>query len=77
MPTVYRSDRFKICVYADDHPPPHIHVVGKDFRAVLLLAPLRIDRGRLPPGILAEAVAWAADNLETLQGVWEKLNERD
>ena len=77
MPSVARFDRFTIYVYADDHAPPHFHVVGRDFNATVLIADLSLDRGRLPPGIFAEAVAWAAENLDTLNGAWETYNARD
>ncbi|MGU3536258.1 DUF4160 domain-containing protein [Methylobacterium sp. A54F] len=76
MATVHRSERFKICVYADDHPPPHFHVVGRGFKATILLASLSLDAGKLPPEIMAEAVTWAAANLGTLRSEWERLNER-
>ena len=76
MPTIRRFDRFKICMYADDHLPPHFHMIGKGFAFVVLLNGLRVEAGRYPPGVHAEAIGWAAANLETLWAARENLNER-
>ncbi|MGU3423010.1 DUF4160 domain-containing protein [Methylobacterium sp. D54C] len=77
MPSLVRLERFTIYVYADDHAPPHFHVVGRGFKATIRIGDLGLDRGKLPPGIYAEAVAWAAANLETLTLAWETNNARD
>ena len=37
MPTVLRIDVLRVTVYPNDHPPPHIHVVGAKGEAVFLL----------------------------------------
>lgn len=77
MPSVMRFDQFTIYIYADDHAPPHFHVVGHGFNATIRLSDLSLDRGRLPPGILAEAIRWAAANLDDLKAAWETYNARD
>jgi hypothetical protein len=28
MPTVYRAYGMAFIIYVDDHPPPHVHVIG-------------------------------------------------
>lgn len=34
MATVFRSwRRYRVVVYANDHPPPHVHAVGKGLEA--------------------------------------------
>lgn len=38
MATVFRSRRrFRVVVYSNDHPPPHVHAVGPDGDARFLL----------------------------------------
>lgn len=77
MPSVQRFAQFTIDIYGDDHAPPHCHVVGRGFKAMVRLSDLQIDRGTLPRGIYAEAVTWAAANLEILTAGWNDLNDRD
>lgn len=77
MPSIQRFSAFTVYVYADDHAPPHFHVVGRGFNAAINISTLQIQRGTLSPGILAEAITWAATNRTTLVNAWEDLNERD
>lgn len=28
MPTVLRAHGLRVVIYTDDHPPPHVHVIG-------------------------------------------------
>ncbi|GJD85546.1 hypothetical protein HPGCJGGD_3435 [Methylobacterium haplocladii] len=76
MPTLKRFDQFKICVFADDHPPPHFHVIGRGFKATILFETLSLDVGECPRKVFAEAVTWAAVNREALEEAWRNLNER-
>ena len=33
MPTVRDFGAYKVMLYAEDHNPPHVHVIGTDFQA--------------------------------------------
>jgi len=66
-----------IYVYYDDHAPPHFHVLGPDTDVLIDLRTLQVMRGRYTRQALAEAIAWAADNLTTLWSEWRRCNERD
>ncbi|MGE0259910.1 MAG: DUF4160 domain-containing protein [Alphaproteobacteria bacterium] len=35
MPTIRRFAACKIAIYADDHMPPHFHIEGRGFRAIV------------------------------------------
>ncbi|MFN3930523.1 MAG: DUF4160 domain-containing protein [Brevundimonas sp.] len=38
MATIFRSRRrFRVVVYSNDHPPPHVHAIGPDGDARFLL----------------------------------------
>ncbi len=37
MPTVLRIDGLRVTIYPNDHPPPHVHVIGAKAEAVFLL----------------------------------------
>jgi Domain of unknown function (DUF4160) len=46
-------------MYADDHRPPHFHIVGADFQVVVRIADLTVVAGAARRGQIAEAMAWA------------------
>ena len=37
MPTLLRTGRLRVTIYPNDHPPPHVHVIGANGEAVFLL----------------------------------------
>jgi hypothetical protein len=45
-------------MYADDHHPPHFHVVGPDFQVLVRISDLRVFVGDARPGQIADALAW-------------------
>ena len=75
MPTIYRIGPFKIQVFADDHLPPHFHIVGPDFEATVEISGLSILKGRRHRRELKVALDWAGENLELLRSEWSKLND--
>jgi hypothetical protein len=77
MPTVQRLTNVKICIYADDHAPPHFHVRGVHTDIQINIETLQIMRGHYRPVDLAEAITWAATNQATLRAKWREYNERD
>ncbi len=77
MPTLYRSGSISVRMYADDHHPPHFHVVGPDFEAVIQISDLAIIAGEARMAGLAKALIWAQENKDMLLLKWTKLNERD
>jgi len=42
MPVIFKIDRFKVSIHADDHAPPHVHVNYKDIEIVVDLRNLAI-----------------------------------
>jgi hypothetical protein len=77
MPEIIRFARSVLRMYADDHGPPHFHIVGSDFAVMMDIRSLEIISGKARSGDIAEALAWAKDNLRTLEKLWHELNERD
>ncbi|CAM5189588.1 hypothetical protein CDEN61S_02462 [Castellaniella denitrificans] len=37
MATILRFDGWRVVIYANDHRPPHVHVIGNDAEAVFRL----------------------------------------
>ena len=78
MPTVHRlSHALKICMYADDHAPPHFHLKRPGFDCQVRLADLQVMRGDVDSQDLALALDWAGANRDLLSRRWSELNERE
>jgi hypothetical protein len=77
MPTIARLSRAAIRIYADDHAPPHFHLIGTRSDAQVRLGTLQVLRGRADRRDLAEAKKWIAGNPGMLEAEWSRLNERD
>jgi len=46
MPTLQRFGSVSVRMYADDHLPPHFHIVAPDFQAPALISPLPSGEGQ-------------------------------
>lgn len=76
MPTLQRFGAASIRMYADDHHPPHFHIVGADFQVLVRIADLAIIAGEARKSQTAEAMSWAKAHREWLALKWVELNER-
>ena len=59
MPILQRFGTVTVWMYADDHHPPHFHIVGADFQVLVRIADLKVLAGDARPRQIAEALAWA------------------
>jgi Domain of unknown function (DUF4160) len=76
MPAIHRLNNSKVCIFADDHKPPHFHVLGPGWSGVIDLETLTLSRGTIPKVDFLEAVQWARENSQFLLSEWRRLNER-
>jgi hypothetical protein len=78
VPLICRLSNAKIYMYAGDHRPPHFHLNGKGWNAIIDLATLKLIAGKAERGALNEAIVWASisANAATLWNAWSRLNER-
>ena len=74
MPTIRRFARCKIAIYADDHFPPHFHVEGRGFRAIVEIETVAVRAGEVRRA--REAMDWAEANREILRAEWARLNRK-
>jgi Domain of unknown function (DUF4160) len=74
MATIRRFANCKISIYADDHLPPHFHIEGRGFRAVVEIETMAVRAGEVRRA--AEALKWARDNIVLLRTEWRRLNQR-
>ena len=79
MPTIVRLSNSKICIYADDHNPPHFNLRGPNSNANVSIRSFEILKGDASRTDFAEAREWVnrEGNLQMLLDVWSRLNERD
>ena len=74
VPTIRRFNNCKIAIYADDHLPPHFHIEGRGFRAIVAMDTFETRAGDAHRA--AEAIRWAKENIELLRTEWVRLNRR-
>lgn len=76
MGKLYQSGSVILRVYANDHLPPHFHILTPDHEALVEIATLRLLAGSLPGKIEREALAWAAANRDAVAAEWNRTNAR-
>lgn len=76
MPTIARLGNVLLRIFADDHNPPHFHVVTPDHAATVLIADFSLLAGQIDRRSLDVALEWARTNREILEDEWARLNER-
>ena len=74
MPTLYRDGNLKVCMYSNDHSPPHFHVLTPDERASVTIEGLQILAGELSNKTMNKAKKWAQDHKVELTQKWEEIN---
>jgi Domain of unknown function (DUF4160) len=62
-------------IYADDHMPPHFHIEGRGFRALVEIDTMTIIAGDVRKA--RAAMDWARANAGVLRAEWLRLNRRD
>ena len=76
MPTVAIVEGANLLMYANDHAPPHFHVLFAEHRAVIDIQTLKLSRGELPRAKLKAITKWAAPRRMRLLKAWEVTQMR-
>ena len=76
MPTLQRFGLVSLRIYADDHNPPHFHLVAAEFQVLVRISDCSVITGLAPPARIAEVLAWGRQNREFLARKWAELNQR-
>ena len=76
MPVLQRFGAVSLRMYADDHHPPHFHIVGPEFQVLVRISDLKVIAGEARRTEIAQALAWAQTRREVLALKWAELNER-
>ena len=76
MPTLKKFGAISVRMYADDHRPPHFHIVGPDFEVLVQMSDFTILAGTARKAQISDAMTWARENAQGLIEKWAELNER-
>jgi hypothetical protein len=74
VPTVKNFGSYRIMLFAEDHNPPHVHVIGRDFQAKVRIRDADIFAGMIPPRHRREALRWIVENRDRLLEKWNELS---
>lgn len=74
MPTFFIIEGVKICLFFDDHNPPHFHAFIGEYEAVVAILNNVILKGDLPKRKKQKILTWAESNKEDLMEIWIELN---
>lgn len=74
MPRIGSVDGMTFSVYFNDHQPPHFHARAAGSEALIAIDPLRILESDLTARQERAALAWAAENIETIRKAWSDCN---
>ena len=76
MPVIKRFRNCVIRMYADDHRPPHFHILGPDSSVAVDIKSLKIIAGFARTDEIRKAMEWAEANVKILAHEWTRLNQR-
>jgi len=74
VPTICPLGAIRICIYMDDHNPPHFHALYRDRAVQIKIADLSVLAGSLAKRDLRRVLAWAVDHRDLLAAEWAKRN---
>jgi hypothetical protein len=70
MPTLATIGKLKVQMFYGDHNPPHVHVYGGGYAALIRIEDGELLAGRLPYRARHRVLSWVAENREELMRVW-------
>lgn len=77
VPRITTIRNMRLYMYADDHPPPHVHVQSPDASVRVNLSTL-LPMDPVPRNLdLTEAMAFIRNHRRDLLLEWARLNERE
>jgi hypothetical protein len=76
MARIKKFSNTDIRINADDHNPPHFHILGPGFQVAVDLATMEISAGKARSKDIREAMEWAMENVDFLKSEWKRLTAR-
>lgn len=71
MPVISEFEGIEICLYFDDHVPPHFHAKYANNEALIEIENSCVLKGALPSNKLKLVLAWSELHKEELKKEWE------
>ena len=72
MPVVSEFSGIEICLYFDDHMPPHFHAKYNNNEALIEIENSCVLKGALPSNKLKLVLAWSELHKDELKANWDK-----
>ena len=74
MPCLTKIQGVKICVYSNDHVPPHIHALFGEYEILIDIREITLIKGDMPNSKRRVALDYVNMNQEDLLDAFYKLN---
>ena len=74
MGRLHTIGKIVIRVYANDHLPPHFHVIAPDYEALVEIATLAIYAGSMDKRDTKKVMAWVNANRDLIAAEWNRCN---
>ena len=74
MPTFFTIAGVRICLYFNDHNPPHFHALFAEYEALIAIKSAKILEGNLPKKKLKIVKEFAKKNKVLLLEIWDEMN---
>jgi len=75
MPTFFTIDGIRICLYFNDHNPPHFHAIFAEHELIIGIMTLEIIEGDIPKKQLKKVKEFAKENQDLLMEIWDQLRD--
>ena len=76
MARIRKFSNTDLRINADDHNPPHFHILGPGFQVSVDIATMEISAGKARPRDIREAMNWARENRDFLMSEWVRITAR-
>ena len=76
MARIRKFSNTDLRINADDHNPPHFHILGPGFQVSVDIATMEISAGEARPRDIREAMNWARENRDFLMSEWVRITAR-
>jgi hypothetical protein len=77
MPEISRFLGIRICLYREEHSPPHFHANYAGQAAVVDIASLAVLKGDLPGRALGLVVEWGRLHRAELEANWTRARQTE
>lgn len=73
MPTFFTFDGIRICLFFNDHLPPHFHAYYAEYELVIDIRAIKVLQGSFPRKQRKKVLEFARNNRSDLMEIWESL----